>query len=192
MNAAHFDRLTRTLRGVSSRRGLLRGLAAASVLAAIRDPDATRAKNSKTKKKPKRNQYSCVSVGGSCRGKDKNCCSGRCQGKKPKNGENDKSRCVAHDTGTIENGERGCLVGDDSYGPGGTLCTTAAGEELGLCWRTTGNAGFCGYGTACIPGSCQKDSDCIAACGAGAACIVIPDACEGTDTLCFGIGACDG
>ena len=160
----------------------MRNIAVASGLAAIHAPYAARAKN---KKKLKRNQYGCVNVGGACRGKDKNCCSGRCQGKKPKNGEKDKSRCVAHDTGSIESDERGCRVQD---APSNTLCTTSAGEESGECQWTTGDAGFCGYGYACIPGSCRKDADCTAACGAGAACVVVQgNGCEGTDTWCMGV-----
>ena len=167
MNANHFDHLTRTLRIDASRRGLLRGLIVSTGLAQMNAPDALVAENKrKHKKKLKRNQYGCVDVGGTCRGRDKHCCSGRCQGKKPKKGEADKSRCVAHDTGTIESGERGCRVQD---APSNTVCTTSAGEESGECQWSTGDAGFCGHGYACIPGSCRKDADCTAACGSGAA-----------------------
>lgn len=193
MNAAHFDRLTRTVRNVSSRRGLMHGLAVACGLAAIHAPDAMAAKKKKKDKNTlKRNQYGCVNVGGKCRGKDKNCCSGRCQGKKTKKGEKDKTRCVAHHTGTLESGEGGCRAQDDSYGPGDTFCTTTAGKESGKCWRTTGNAGYCGYGVVCVP--CRKDAECIDGCGEGAACIVAPGGCLGdprSETFCSGTALCD-
>lgn len=194
MHAARFDRLTRMVSSLSSRRALMRALSAVSAIAALPAPDILAAKSvGKTKqKKPKlqRNQYGCVAVGGACRGRDRHCCSGRCQGKKPKRGRADKSHCVAHHAGTIEDGSRGCLPGDDSYGPGETLCTTNAGEEFAQCWLTTGDAGYCGFGAACIPGGCRKDADCLAPCGAGAACVVLPDYCQGIDTVCFGIEGC--
>ena len=189
MNRTRFDHLTRAMRNAFSRRGLLRGFAVAYGLTAIHAPDALEARR---KKKLERNQYGCVDVGDKCRGRDKNCCSGRCRGKKPSKGENDTSRCVAHDMGALESGEGGCRAQDDSFGPGDTFCTTTAGEN-GKCWRTTGNAGYCGHGVVCV--ACRKDADCIAACGEGAACTVAPAGCLGdpdSETLCYGTALCDG
>lgn len=187
MNADRFDLLTRSVRNVSSRRGLMHGLAAAYGLAAIHAPDDLEAKR-KNKKKLKRNQFGCVNVGGKCRGRNKNCCSGVCEGKKPKQGERDRSRCKAHDEGVLESGAGGCRAQDESLLED-IYCTTTAGEEDGLCWRTTGNAGHCGYGSACIP--CRKDKDCISACGAGAACIDKPNVCGGAGVVCSGAASCD-
>jgi hypothetical protein len=175
------------LRDVSSRRGLLRGLVVACGLATIQAPDAMEAKS---KKKLKRNEHGCVNVGGKCRGKDKHCCSGRCRGTKPKKGGKDKSRCVAHDTGTLAVGEGGCRA---EHGSPLTACTNTAGE-LGRCSRTTGNAGFCGQiPEVCLPQSCRKDADCIDACGAGAACTISSEPCDGgVFRVCTGISGCDG
>jgi hypothetical protein len=163
-----------------------RGLGAVFVALVVPSGSDTSAK--KGKKKLKRNKYGCVNVGGKCRGKDKNCCSGRCQGKKPAKGKPDKSRCVAHDTGTLVEGEGGCRgVADDSCGPGDDFCTTTTGED-GRCWLTTGNAGSYGVISDCVP--CSKDTECIDACGEGAACIACPGGCPETDTYCFGTAAC--
>ena len=189
MNAVHFDRLTRRLRHLSSRRGFLRGGAVAAGLAAMRASDVFAGKR-KNKKKVKlnRNQYGCVNVGGKCRGRDKNCCSGVCDGKKPGKGEKDTSRCKAHDTGVREGGGGGCRAQDESLLED-VPCMTTAGREDGLCWRTTGNAGHCGFGTACVP--CRKDRDCVGACGAGAACIAKPNVCGGAGVVCSGTAFCD-
>lgn len=177
MNAAHFDRLARTMRNVSSRRDLVRGLAVAAVLGARRGPDAEAGSKKKNKKNLNLNSFGCVDVGKPCRGKDARCCSGRCQGKKPKKGEKDKSRCVAHHTGGCQAGQDTCLVGQDF--PCGTD---------GFCHPTTGKASFCGVYqfesfNPCT--ACEKDADCTADFGPGAACIVCPGDCPAPGTTCL-------
>jgi hypothetical protein len=175
MDAARFDRLTRSLSAWSSRRRLLH-LAAASVgLGLTTSPlvVGTRAK----KKKLKKNAFGCVNVGNKCRGKNGQCCSGVCKGDKPKKDEKDKSECKAHDTGS------GCVAGQQSefcaFGglvkmglgsEGGPQCTTSAGLP-GECETTTGNAPYCVADGLCF--ACHKDADCQSSsvCGPGAACI---------------------
>ena len=163
MKPAHFDRLTQMVNGGASRRGLLRGLAAAAGLVALHAPGATAGKRRK-KEKLKRNSYGCVDVGKSCRGKDSACCSGICQGKKPKKGEKDRSRCVAHHV-------LGCQADQDFCAGSIVMCGTN-----GTCVRTTGKASICGAGGPCV--ACRKDKDCEADYGPGAACTVCPN-CDG-------------
>jgi hypothetical protein len=178
MDGSRLDILARSLTDSSSRRGILRGLAAALGLQAARvSPDA----DAKKRKTLRLNAFGCVDVGGTCRGKAKHCCSGICQGKKPKRGERDKSRCIAH-------GESTCPAGHRDTGCGGSTtipCTTSTGFSGG-CDTTTGNAGFCGHGFICM--SCRKDGECRKVCGSAAACIPCPN-CDGsgtTDTACVG------
>ena len=47
----------------------------------------------KKNKKPKNNAFGCLNVGQACNGKNDKCCSGICDGKKPKKGKKDKSKC---------------------------------------------------------------------------------------------------
>jgi hypothetical protein len=163
MDAMLFDRLTRLLIAGTSRRTLLRLATAALGLAVARVPATVGAKG-KNKKKPKLNEYGCVNVGGKCRGKDALCCSGICQGKKPKKGKRDKSKCVAHNASTCQAGQISCA------GP-----PVACGDN-GFCLQTTGKASFCGaFSGACA--DCTKDTDCEATAGEGAACIVCPGQC---------------
>jgi hypothetical protein len=154
MDPALFDRLTRFLAALTSRRVLLTGLIAA--LGTV--PDAALGK--KRKKKVKRNAFGCVNVGDLCK-HDRQCCSGICRGKK------EKKTCKGHDTG-------GCRAGDTVAICGGAdvACTTSAGQT-GSCVTTTGNAGYCQLSGTCF--DCTKDEDCRSLCGADAACI----RCEG-------------
>jgi hypothetical protein len=167
MNGARFDRLSRT---ITRRNGL--GLLAAFGLANIAAAQAS----AKKKKTLKKNEYGCVNVGGTCRGKDANCCSGICDGKKPKKGKKDKSRCVAHNV-------LGCQAGQDQCAGNSAPCGSG---PMGFCYRTTGNAGYCGEAGGCL--DCQTDADCVAhgGFGAGAACVVCQDECALTGgTACF-------
>lgn len=170
MDANRFDRLARSLTDASSRRGVLRGFAATLSLAAIRVPSTVAAKN---KKKLKRNSFGCVNVGGKCRGKDANCCSGICQGKKPRKGEKDRSSCVAHDTGGCPAGLTRTFCGGSADVP----CTTTAGLS-GACLTTTGNGGYCFSDSSCR--QCRRDIDCQAEFGPRAACVVCADSAQGT------------
>jgi hypothetical protein len=140
-------------------------------------PDVTLAK--KKKKKLQFNQFGCVNVGGKCRGNSANCCSGICEGKKPKKGKKDTSRCVAH-------GQSTCFAGQNEPFCGGTgevACLTSAGET-GECTTTTGNAGYCVRSGRCL--ACKKDEDCQnnPDFGAGAACTVCTGCTETGGTAC--------
>jgi hypothetical protein len=192
MDALRFESFLRSLAEESTRRGVLRGVVVTALGASWGHP-AFGARAKKRKRKLRFNAFGCVNVGGKCRGKDSVCCSGICKGKKPKKGEKDKSRCVAHDEG-------GCQAGPTSAGCGGTnvLCTTSTGQAGG-CITTTGNAGYCGASIDCP--SCTKDADCQARCGPQAACVLCPsavacdansDPIEGPSTRCVGpsSGAC--
>jgi hypothetical protein len=190
VDATYFDRLTRSLAASSSRRLLLRGLALLG-LVAVEAPHATLAK--KRRKKLNFNEFGCVNVGGKCRGKDAVCCSGICEGKKPKKGKRDRSRCVGHDTGT------GCVAGqvepfclsDEVINmglgsEGDPNCTTSTGGT-GVCNTTTGNAPYCTNDGVCFP--CSKDTDCQSpsVCDQAAACIRCAGGCPETGgTMCVG------
>jgi hypothetical protein len=174
-----FDATIRQLATRLSRRGLLGAASALTLgIAAARATDEIEARKRKNKTRAKKlqlNAFQCVDVGKACRGSDANCCSGICQGKKPKKGDKDKSRCVAHDTGDCQDVQDVCLEVEIACGTGGA------------CLRTTGNASFCGDGGQCA--SCQTDSDCEAA-GflEGAACVVCSDWAP-SGVACFRAGA---
>ncbi len=177
----HVDDLIRSW--AATRRVLLRG----GLLAAAGWPgpaDAGARKKHRTP--PIFNRYGCVDVGNPCRGRDELCCSGICQGKKPKKGKRDQSRCVGHH-------EDICQPGQLSIPCGGTdestaLCTLPNGES-GLCERTTGNTSYCaGSYIVCEP--CGKDADCHARCGAGAACITCAGCAEGSACVGLDIEVC--
>jgi hypothetical protein len=105
MDSAGFDRLTHSFLHALSRRRLATalGLFASGTL------HVTGAKNKKKRKKLKRNAFGCVNVGGHCRGRDNVCCSGICEGKKPKQGKKDKSKCRAHNVLNCPAGANSCL-----------------------------------------------------------------------------------
>lgn len=158
-----------------SRRNTLAALVGILPAWALPLPLATLAKKKKRKKnKPKKNEFGCLNVGKHCNGKDSKCCSGICDGKKPKKGKKDKSKCVGHDASTCR--------------PGFDLClgVFAICSGAGVCTTTTGNAPFCagGSGTCTL---CSRDTDCEAAgFGPGAACVVCNSECPDTGgTVCF-------
>jgi hypothetical protein len=162
MNQHSIPALARVLTFIPSRRDVLRSLAGAAVgLTVLHAPDTGEAKKNRKHKprKPKlrRNEFGCVDVGGNCLGNSANCCSGICEGKKPKKGKKDSSVCVAHDTAGI------CFADTDTSTVGMNV-PCHADNDLCFCVRTTGNAGFCGDFSSSSepPGSCQeccKDSD---------------------------------
>jgi hypothetical protein len=160
---------TRT--SLPSRRDVLRGLAATGLgLGMGRLHDLVEAKKKRNRKKPKLNAFGCVDVGGKCRGNSANCCSGICEGKKPKKGKKDKSTCLAHNVLDCPTGLDGCLESGVSCGMDG------------VCWQTTGKASFCGTGDGgCF--ACQKDVDCEPDFGPGAACTLCDGACPETGGL---------
>lgn len=171
MDTNRFDRITRTVSLVLSRRGL----AGALGLAALGIPRLTIAQKKKKKKKIKRNAFGCVDVGKFCTNSGQ-CCSGICQGKKG------KKTCQAHDTGGCTPDQDVCSV-DESV-----PCTTATDND-GVCFKTTGNAGYCSLGGLCF--SCTRDADCQSVCGPLAACAVCLSDCEEEgNTVCVGPDEC--
>jgi hypothetical protein len=176
-----FDKLSRSLGESRSRRDALRGFVTALGIEwnATRFPsNAVANKKNNKRKKPKNNEFGCLDVGKKCNGKDAKCCSGICNGKKPKKGKKDKSKCVGHNAGSCQAGFDVCL---------GVIapCSTD-----GFCFQTTGKAPFCAGGTG-ICADCQKDTDCEAlGAGPGAACIVCESECPQTGgTVCFNTAA---
>lgn len=167
MNESRFDTWTRR------RFGLAAGGAAALLgLAAALPSPAGAKKQRRRKPKLKLNAFGCVDVGKPCRGKDAKCCSGICQGKKPKRGEKDKRTCAAHNTGGCGTHGDWCAGVDVPCGP----------NQGSFCFQTTGKAGFCAAGGPCV--DCKKDKDCEATKGPGAACVVCA-LCPGSGTACF-------
>lgn len=165
MNDDRFDRFTRTLSRVHSRRHLAAlGLVATGTLHSVA------AKNKRKKrKKLERNKYGCVDVGGNCRGRDNVCCSGICDGKNPKKGKKDRSKCIAHNV-------LDCPPGADECQDVSVACGTTL---PGTCFQTTGRASFCAFIGTCK--DCKKDADC----GAGGACAVCPGCGGISDTACL-------
>jgi hypothetical protein len=183
MEPTHFDHFARAISSSTSRRALLNRISAAGMLAALThfgtrpaSADARKKHKKHDKKKqpiPALNTYGCLDVGQACRGNHALCCSGICQGKKPKKGKPDRRTCAAHDAGS-------CTAGQDSCVQGLIPCGTT-----GLCVQTTGKGDFCG--TIGICAVCQKDEDCVATKGPGAACVVCVAACANSTggTACY-------
>jgi hypothetical protein len=182
METSQFDNLIRSLLATPSRRRVLRGLAIGCGLWSARFPNLAHGK--KGKKKLKRNRFGCVNVGGHCRGRDNVCCSGKCRGKKPRNGKKDTSACVAHHAGVCDS----VSVQVACTGNPATACNPD--NPYARCYRTTGNAEFCGNSAlgGCV--DCRKDADCQAlGFGDGAACIDCPScASESLETACVSPG----
>jgi hypothetical protein len=188
MNTVGFDRLLRSATDLVTRRGIARTLAGLG-LSAIFGGDAAKEVSAKKKhrKKPTLNRFGCVDVGNPCRGNDALCCSGICEGKKPKKGKRDRSRCVGHHVDICQPGQLSIPCGGSDETT--VLCTLPNGEP-GLCERTTGNASYCaGSFNVCAP--CGNDADCHAVCGAGAACITCAGCAEGTACVGLDIELCD-
>ena len=185
MDGSRFDSLTRALGDNSSRRSVVAALVAAFGLAALfGDRLEAEANRRRKRNRAKPNAFGCLNVGQKCRGKDLKCCSGLCQGKKPKKAEKDTSRCVGHHASTCRADQQRpeCGGAEDSR------CTNATGIP-GLCAVTTGNAGYCLHDVDCYP--CRKDTDCEPFCGAGAACIPCAGLCANHGgTACAGIDEC--
>jgi hypothetical protein len=176
MSGLHLDTLGRFL--TRSRRALFGGVL---LIPLLRHSESDISAKKKRRKKIIFNRYGCVDVGHACRGKDELCCSGICQGKKPKKGKRDRSRCVAHHADICQQGQLSITCGgsDETF----VLCTLPNGGP-GLCERTTGNASYCA-GSDINCESCAKDADCFALCGPGAACITCTGCAEGT--ACVGL-----
>jgi hypothetical protein len=159
--------LARWLTQTPDRRLVLRGLVGLGILstAGITLTDA------KKRRKLVFNQFGCVNLGGKCRGNDANCCSGICEGKKPKKGKKDKSRCAGHDASTCQAGQDACA--------GEFVACASRRSEFARCVTTTGNAPYCAGDVFCR--SCARDADCLQEdFESGAACIVCSDCPETT------------
>ena len=170
MDTDVFDRLARAAAHQRSRRGVLRLLlrsALGTAGLAFFDPTSAEA-----------NAFGCLNVGQHCFGHDTLCCSGRCAGKKPVLGRRDRRHCVAHDVG-------GCTEGQDDCA--GT--TIPCGTD-GSCYRTTGDAGFCGRFLSLDCRVCARDADCVSlGFGKNAACIACAQFCPETGGTACGRAA---
>jgi hypothetical protein len=199
VDQTQFDAVTQTVRRLPSRRHVLRGLAGIGLgLGGLRLADTAEAKKQRKgkkkkakKKQPKKradtqpafNEFGCLDIGQPCRGDSALCCSGVCQGAAPP-GAPDTSTCVAHHTGVCKKGATTCEVG--------TLVGCVADDDTSICFRTTGNAAFCGSAVLDINTYCRvcaKDRDCEAEYGPGAACVVLDGICAGFCSL-TGLTAC--
>ena len=144
------------IRGVPSRRDVLRGLAASGLgLTPVGLPEGAGAQPKRRKKrtrpKPARpNQFSCLDVNDRCR-RHTQCCSGRYTGKPG------KKRCRVHGTGTCNQRAPGIC---DAAIPALSFCNslTACG-----CVRTTAGSSYCGVIDLSIIGcaSCKRNADCV-------------------------------
>jgi hypothetical protein len=176
MNQNRFADLTHALISLPSRREVLRGLAGAGFgLSLARLPHAAAAKKKRKRKKKKKatpNAFGCLNVGQPCQGDNAQCCSGICEGTKPKKGKPDKSQCVGHDASICTASSNICTTG--------VAAVCDATNLLCGCVLTTGNAPFCGDFTGGgdqLCRDCNQDTDCEEEFGAGAACVVFGGVC---------------
>jgi hypothetical protein len=194
MEQPDFAFVTRALARLPSRRDVLRGITGVGLgLGTLNlvDSAGARKKDKPWKKdRPRRkvdrrgarrlifNEYGCVNVGKPCRGNNANCCSGICEGKAPRKGKPDRSRCVAHNASICTGSSSLCSTGiPPACNPNSAMST---------CVRTTGNAGFCAdfktgsesQGASYYCRDCSKDIDCQAEFGPGAACVVYDGICS--------------
>lgn len=176
MEAQQFDHITRLLSRSTARRRLFGGLMLspfAGLVVAHPAIDVVakkkRKKKSRKAKKPQPNAYGCLDVGKACDGDSSLCCSGICEGSKPKKGKPDKSRCVAHHASICRADTDSCTTG---------VAHHCSSTNIGCgCLLTTGNGGFCG-GPGSVCTVCSRDADCEEEFGAGAACVVFGGICE--------------
>lgn len=172
MDVERFDRLTRAFSRLLTRRTLA-GALGLGVMAAPELAEARKKrKKRRKKKKVKKNGFGCVDAGKFCKNGGQ-CCSGACQGKK------DKKKCQAR-------GESTCLSGQDVCISIVAECTTDGGA-VGACGTTTGKSSFCFATGGCF--ACNKDADCEAVCGEGAACVVCGECFAEGGTGCVSLTA---
>jgi hypothetical protein len=194
MDEMRFDTMTRLLSQSLTRRGMCfvaGGSALALGMTGSLQLLSARKKRRKNKKNLKRNAFGCVGAGDPCRGNGTNCCSGICQGKKPKRGMKDKSRCADHNAGDCTPERDICLVG----GIEESLCN---GEPArAFCVTTTGGASFCASDENVSPEincvACRTDRDCEAlGFPSGSACVVLVGGICVAEQSCVGINGSDG
>lgn len=154
MLAGRFLADCRSLLAGSTRRDLLRGLAAGlglgSAYTALESEAKKKRKRRKKKQKPATpNEFGCIEVGDRSQSADE-CCSGVCEGKK----------CRAHGVDVCRQDRPG-------------VCTAGLDEAPSLgcgancwCFRTTAGSNFCAPAPRTAPQldctTCRKDADCIA------------------------------
>lgn len=175
MDETRFDGLTRSL--ARSRRSLLGAaiaLAGGPLTLLSAEAKKKRKKKKRKPKKPQPNAFGCLNVSQPCNGDSTKCCSGICEGTKPRKGKPDKSRCMAHDTSICTAETEICSTGMNK------LCDANNGQ-CG-CVLTTGDAGFCGdfseNSGSDLCRKCSQDTDCQEEFGPGAACVVFGGVCE--------------
>lgn len=168
MHPMQFDRLTRLLDVSVPRRGVLAlGISAVGLGASHHE-----ARLARKKKKAAPNEFGCLNVGQPCRGKDSSCCSGVCQGKKPKPGKRDNRKCAGHNEGQCSLTRDLCAVSEP------VLARCNPNNLESYCFVTTGQGAVCGL-TADFTNdlncrACARDSDCTAAgFPPGSACVVM-------------------
>jgi hypothetical protein len=139
-----FDTLARLI-GATTRRAAVTALAAGALglVLGLRDAEAGAA--------------GCLNPGRSC-SRGKQCCSGLCKGPKG------RKRC------RTAPGQSICTIRDDT-------CRTDINRDCGVgplacrCWTTTAGRAFCSESGSTGVAGCERDADCVAAVGAGAACV---------------------
>jgi hypothetical protein len=188
MDQRHVDVLKRFLTSTPSRRHLLAGLASLGLgLRAARLPGSADAKKNRHPKaktpKPVFNEFGCLDVGQPCRGNHALCCSGVCQGKKPKHGNPDKRICAAHHARSCSPRRDYC---DLAQAPVNNLCNLPA--DTAFCVVTTGKAAFCasllGFDAEIHCQDCAKDADCEAlGFPPGSACVALSGRCTACETV---------
>lgn len=114
------------------------------------------------------NAFGCLNVGDRCDDTDLQCCSGVCQKEPGGKGKSQQSFCVAHGEGSCRADQDACVNGDASANQY---------DVNGICFRTTGQAGFCGRGESGDCFTCRTDVECEALSGPGSACVVCSE-CE--------------
>jgi hypothetical protein len=170
MDTAHFDRLARTLGASTSRRRALKLLAGGmlgtcSAAVGLGEAGAF--------------GQGCLNRGRRCV-RHQQCCSGVCRGPR------DRKTCRAHDAGICRLGEDICTapLTDQPF------CEATGVTTSCLCYRTTGNAPYCGV-TAHTCGSCLRDTDCEKLGNpAGTACVLITESVSCNSCAATGGTAC--
>jgi hypothetical protein len=177
MDQQRLATVSRYLHRLPSRRDILGGLTGIGFALGTLRPEAGAKRNHQKKHKkrskqkppappPPFNDFGCLDVGQPCQGDSTLCCSGVC--------DPGTSTCAAHNAGTCAAETGGCTAGVP-------VPCHPTNPQCG-CHRTTGNAGFCGDFTGVdtpdqLCRFCQKDTDCQAEFGPGAACIVLDRVC---------------
>ena len=125
-----------------------------------------RKRKNRNRNNARANAFGCLNVGDRCDGTDLQCCSGICEKEKGGKGKQRKSFCVSHDEGSCRPDQDLCVSND-------RLASQC--DVDGVCFRTTGQAGFCGRVDTgeCI--TCSTDIECEEEFGSGAACVVCPE-----------------